>query len=683
MADFAHDSVTCRRRHEELQLLQRITLAIHEAEDLNAALVAVLQGVCETTGWTFGQAWLPQSDRKALVCGSAWYVTDSALADFRAISQQFVFGPGEGLPGLVWSTQQPVWSANVTLNPIVVRGGFAREFGLKAAMAIPVLAEHEVVAVLEFFVFEDRSEDQRLMTLVSAVASQLGLLIRRKQAEESLRHSEARYRAVVDTASDAIVTMTTNGTIQSFNRGAERAFGYQAADVIGQPLIMLIPERLREGHLAGLQRYLETGNQRALGRTAEVAGLRSDGTEFPLELTLTVVREEDDQFFAAILRDITRRKLTATMLERQTETLRWQAQLLDLAHDAILARTIHSNQILFWNEGAERLYGWSAVEALGQTPQALLQTELPQPIEEIEATLLNAERWEGELIHITRDGKRIVIASRWAVQRNEQGEPVSVLQINTDITERKQAEQERARLLAAEQEHSKRLRELATLKADFTAMVAHELDSPLAAIRIFADLLAAGTYPAEQQAQMIGAIRSEVRMLSALVADVRASAAVERDDFAVQMQPVALSALLAGAATFAGTLPGDHPVTVAETEALVLADADRISQVLRNLLSNAAKYTPPCTPIEVAAIAAGRRVRIEVIDSGPGIPPNDLKRIFEKFGRGRDQSGKSVAGVGLGLYLSRRIVQAHGAELEIHSTPGVGSVFAFELEVVT
>jgi len=149
------------------------------------------------------------------------------------------------------------------------------------------------------------------------------------------------------------------------------------------------------------------------------------------------------------------------------------------------------------------------------------------------------------------------------------------------------------------------------------------------------------------------------------------------------MQPVALSALLAGAATFASTLPGDHPVTVAETQALVLADADRISQVLRNLLNNAAKYTPPGTPIEVAVIQAGPRIRIEVIDSGPGIHPNDLKRIFEKFGRGRDQSGKSVAGVGLGLYLSRRIVQAHGAELEVYSTLGVGSVFAFELEVVT
>jgi PAS domain S-box-containing protein len=683
MADFAHASVTWQRTQEELQLLQRIALAIHEAEDLNAALVAVLQGVCESTGWTFGQAWLPQSDAMTLVCSSAWYVTDPALSDFRRISQQFAFGPGEGLPGLAWSTQQPIWSANVTLNPTVLRGAFAQEFGLKAAMAIPVLAKREVVAVLEFFVFEDRSEDQHLMTLVSAVAAQLGLLVRRKQAEEALRRSEARYRAVVDTASDAIVTMTADGTIRSFNRGAERAFGYNADDVIGQSLTMLIPERLREQHLAGLRSYLETGKQRVLGRTVEVAGLRSDGNEFPLELTITVVQEEDSQFFAAILRDITRRKLTETMLERQTETLRWQAQLLDLVHDAILVRTFDSNQILFWNEGAEQLYGWSAVEALGQSPRTLLQTELPQPIEVIEAALLTVERWQGELIHTTRDGRRIVVASRWSVRRNEQGEPASVLQINTDITERKQAEQERARLLAAEQEHTKRLRELATLKADFTAMVAHELDSPLAAIRIFADLLAGGLYPAEQQAQMIGAIRSEVRMLTALVADVRASAAVERDDFAVQMQPVALSALLAGAATFASTLPGDHPVTVAEIQSLVRADADRISQVLRNLLSNAAKYTPPGTPIEVCAIPAGRRIRIEVIDSGPGIHPNDLKRIFEKFGRGRDQSGKSVAGVGLGLYLSRRIVQAHGAELEVYSTPGVGSVFAFELEVVT
>jgi signal transduction histidine kinase len=130
-------------------------------------------------------------------------------------------------------------------------------------------------------------------------------------------------------------------------------------------------------------------------------------------------------------------------------------------------------------------------------------------------------------------------------------------------------------------------------------------------------------------------------------------------------------------------LPGDHPVeTRLATEGWVWADPDRIGQVLRNLLDNAAKYSPPGAPIEVRAEAGGsQRIRVAVADRGIGIRPDELPRIFEKFQRGRDLVGTRAAGLGLGLYLSRRIVHAHGAILEVEATPGVGSTFAFELEM--
>jgi signal transduction histidine kinase len=251
------------------------------------------------------------------------------------------------------------------------------------------------------------------------------------------------------------------------------------------------------------------------------------------------------------------------------------------------------------------------------------------------------------------------------------------------ILELRRIAAERAALLAAERDAARRLTELAVLKADFTAMVAHELSSPLAAIRAFADMLATGDLRPAEQATALAAIGSEVDLLQALVADVQTAAAVERDDFAVQFQPVPVVTLLEEAAAYARTLPGAHPVTVSQvSQALVRADPERIAQVLRNLLSNAAKYSPDGAPIEVRACEAGGRVRIEVDDRGYGIEPADLIRIFEKFGRGRDRTGRQVPGVGLGLYLSRRIVQAHGGDLTVASTPGAGSVFAFELEVV-
>lgn len=246
------------------------------------------------------------------------------------------------------------------------------------------------------------------------------------------------------------------------------------------------------------------------------------------------------------------------------------------------------------------------------------------------------------------------------------------------ILELRRAAAERAALLAAEQECSRRLRELAVLKADFTAMIVHELGSPLAAIRGLAAMLATGELGREEQARTIAAIQAEAGMLTTLVADAQAIATIEHDEFAVRPRPVPLEALLVDATAFAHALPGGHPLRLAcSTGGRVLADPERISQVLRNLLSNGAKYSPEGAPIELRACPAGRRVRIEVTDHGWGIHPDDLPHIFEKFGRGR-----TAPGLGLGLYLSRRIVQAHGSELHVCSTPGQGSTFSFELEEV-
>jgi signal transduction histidine kinase len=180
-------------------------------------------------------------------------------------------------------------------------------------------------------------------------------------------------------------------------------------------------------------------------------------------------------------------------------------------------------------------------------------------------------------------------------------------------------------------------------------------------------------------------IQGEIDTLNTLVKDVRATAAVERDDFEVAPRPVPLAALLENAETSAGALPGDHRLDVVldddlGTDERVLADPERIGQVLRNLLSNAAKYSPEGAPIQLRASRDNGHVVIEVADRGIGIHPDDLALIFEKFGRGRDWKGRKITGVGLGLYLSRRIVQSHGSDLMVRSKLEEGSVFGFELE---
>ena len=240
---------------------------------------------------------------------------------------------------------------------------------------------------------------------------------------------------------------------------------------------------------------------------------------------------------------------------------------------------------------------------------------------------------------------------------------------------------ERAVLLAFHQETANRHADLMRLRANFSAMIAHELTSPLGAIRRATELLTTDPLP-PSQARAVETIESQVGLLDTLVADAQTTAIAERDEFVVRPVPIELNPILADASAFARTLPGDHPVSFEpDGRPRVFADPERISQVLHNLLGNAAKFSPPGTPIALSVTQADGRVRILVTDSGPGIEPEDLPRIFERYGRGRDTVTQRTPGTGLGLYLSRQIVSAHGSDIHVASVPGSGATFWFELEV--
>ncbi len=184
-----------RRAEEELRLLQMITQAAAEAGDVSAALAVTLGKVCEATGWLLAQAWVPRPDGTTIECSPAWHCRSGGLEKFRTASLSFAFAPGEGLPGRVWSSRQPVWIRDITQEINFPRAPFAREAGLKSALGVPVMAGEEVLAVIEFFMDEPRRQDERLMRLVCAVAAQLGSILQRKRVEDRL-HYLAHYDAL-------------------------------------------------------------------------------------------------------------------------------------------------------------------------------------------------------------------------------------------------------------------------------------------------------------------------------------------------------------------------------------------------------------------------------------------------------------------------------------------------------
>ena len=210
---------------EQLNLLQTITLEVAAATDLSSALEIVLRRVCEKTGWVIGQAWVPNKEEAVLNFVSGWYCDDGELKPFKAVSEKSHFEPGIGLPGRVWKSKQPAWLENVTNDPNFPRATAARTAGLKTGVGIPILARSKVIAVLEFFMRESRSQNEQLVKVIAAVAAQLGLVMERKGATEELSRINEILHSILSDMGDAVIVADKDEYFLVFNPAAERMFG--------------------------------------------------------------------------------------------------------------------------------------------------------------------------------------------------------------------------------------------------------------------------------------------------------------------------------------------------------------------------------------------------------------------------------------------------------------------------
>ncbi|HEY9896720.1 MAG TPA: ATP-binding protein [Candidatus Sericytochromatia bacterium] len=186
--------ITDRKEAEQdRQLLKMVTHAVVNSPDFHSALQAALQKVCEATQWEFGEAWVPNLDKTLMVCSPSWYSKTDRLNEFRQLSESFAFPPGSGLPGRVWISKRTEWHQDVSLETSTyLRAKAAMAAGLKATLGIPLIANNDVIAILVFYMFEARQEDQRLIDLITAASTELGLFIQRKQAEEEMLKSLAK-----------------------------------------------------------------------------------------------------------------------------------------------------------------------------------------------------------------------------------------------------------------------------------------------------------------------------------------------------------------------------------------------------------------------------------------------------------------------------------------------------------
>jgi PAS domain S-box-containing protein len=253
---------------------------------------------------------------------------------------------------------------------------------------------------------------------------------RREQASR-LRESNIYLQAVFDNVVDGILILDAQGYIQSANTAACEIFGYELDEIPGKHLQRLIAVSFTDDSGKVMSDLVGT-QQDKLCLQQETQGRQKTGKTFPMEFAISEMQLDNQYLYIAIVRDITERK-------QSQEILLKQAQLLNLANDTIIVRDLN-DIITYWNQGAQRLYSFSSAQAVGQSIHALLKTEFPQPLEEIEAIVFQQGYWSGELIHSRRDSTRVAVKSGWTLYSDETGEPEAYLEINQDISDQKLAE---------------------------------------------------------------------------------------------------------------------------------------------------------------------------------------------------------------------------------------------------
>jgi PAS domain S-box-containing protein len=382
--------------------------------------------------------------------------------------------------------------------------------------------------------------------------------------------------------------------------------------------------------------------------------------------------------FLRITRDLTESKRAEAALKRQSA-------LINLALDAIFVHDM-DRKIIFWNRGAEELYGWKEAEVLGRSPHDLLETKFPRSLEEIRAELLAKDRWEGELAHKTQSGRRVDVISRWSLQRDESGEPIAILEITRDITERKRAEDE-LRKLAAELERrvaqrTAELREANDELESFAYSVSHDLRAPLRAMGGLSQALLEdyGDRLDELGKDYAEHIRASAEHMDRLILDLLAYSRLSRERILLSPVPLVSVAEEALRQLDADIRCSGAAIEIQTPLPIALAHRQTLVQMIANLIGNAIKFVPQgVTPsVRLRAETEGERVRLWVEDNGIGVAPEHHERIFKVFER--LHGIEAYPGTGIGLSIVRKGAQRMNGGAGIESTLGEGSRFWLELQ---
>jgi two-component system cell cycle sensor histidine kinase/response regulator CckA len=655
-------------------ILYETARALGESQTVAEARPVIVGSICRILEWGLGVVWDVNRETGLLHGTEVWYNPDVDIEAFDEAVGRSPLRRGVGLAGRVLESGESEWLM-LPLHYEQIEDHHARvasECGMRSAFCLPVPVEDEVVHVLEFFSPKASQPDAELMSLLTSVGAQMGVLIERKRSEEALRESEARKAAILESALDCIITFDHEGKIIEFNSAAELTFGYRREEAIGREIAELIfPKRLRGTYRKALAVHGATSSERSAGGRTEVIAMRSDKSEFPVEFSLSrISTPEGDPFFTAYIRDITVRK--------RAESVRSElAAVVECSNDAIIGMTL-SGVIVSWNAGARLIYGYEAEEVIGRHVYLLFP---PDRMDELPPTLAAARRGQSvtglETERLRKDGRKIFVSLTESPIISENGSITGVSSIARDVTDHRRLEEQ--------------LRQSQKMEAvgRLAGGIAHDFNNVLTAILGFSDLMIAHVDENHAIRRHLSEIRRSAEFATSLTRQLLAFSRRQT----LELKILSLNEIVERIQKMLKRLIGEdvHVMTVLNPGiGKVKADPGQIEQVILNLAVNARDAMPDGgvltietsnelilrEAIEVGSdLPPGDYVRLSISDTGTGMTDEVMKHIFEPFFTTKE-AGK---GTGLGLATCYGIVKQSGGYITVDSAPGEGCTFCIFL----
>jgi PAS domain S-box-containing protein len=706
------------------QMLRRLSVqhavsgVLATAENFETCAPDLLKAMGEALDWQFGAAWTLDPAQNVLRCSHYWHPAELSFPKFLAMTNALVLHIGEGLPGEVWSRGAPVFTANLVQEAAFPRSQVAGAEGLRGALAFPIRGGR-FVGVIEFFSDQLKPSDEELFRTVATLGRQIGQFIDRKRAESDLRQSEARKASVFHASLDAIVSIDRQSRIIDWNEAAEKMFGRRKEEVLGKDMADLIIPALGARHRHGLCHYLSTGEGSVLDRRIEVTALRADGSEFPVELAISSIRLDHAVMFTGFLRDISERKQAEESLRRRTRLATYTAEvgLALTAVDDLRSMLQRCAELTVEHLDAAFARVWTLNEAdnvLELQASAGLYTHLDGPhsrvpVGRFKIGLIAKER----LPHMTNsvlDDPR-VSDKEWAVREGMvafAGYPLIVedqlMGVVAIFARQKQTGEtlqalgsvahgialgiRRKRVEEALRTAVEAAGEANLAKSQFLANMSHELRTPLNAVILYSELL-------QEEAEDRGAkeflpdlekIRAAGQHLLALINNILDLSKIEAGKMELYLELFDVSPIVEEVVSLTRPLIEKNlntfSVRCGSQLGTMYADTTKVRQLLVNLLGNAAKFTENGEvrlSVTRTDVDGAGWLTFEVSDSGIGMTPEQLDKLFQAFSQADSSTTRRYGGTGLGLAISKRLAGIMGGDISVQSEVGSGTAFSVSI----